>query len=182
LEETRKNGDGLPVLWTIQRGEMMAHVQCVEEGRYFSAVFPYSILEDIKRILEPEDISTVLESHSVDTVGMDEDEQLEMAAEIILDGVPDDVMFDFYNNLVEMLSHPRLSFQFYTTDQGTISGFQLEKSIYPTSDSFEYREYDEAVQTVVTIGHAAMKYCQRCIDVEEAVSHHSTPEPLRYIQ
>lgn len=182
LVEVQENGDGAPIAWTIQRGSMIATVHYAEEHTCYQAVFPYSVIDDIQDILTVEDAQNVLRNYGESLDGIGDEEVQRRAAEHILDNTPEEILNDFANDLIQLLSHPSMSFQFYMTDAGTISGFQVEHSLFPGADDFRYRDYDEAVQSVITIGHAAMSYARQCLDVESAVDMHTTSAPPRYIQ
>lgn len=182
LQQAETNGGGIPVFWQIQRGSLVAWLECAEDLQYYQAVLPYNMLDDVVSIMTEQDVRNVLDTYGVDEAFESEEERKAHAAKLILNETPEEAAQSFANGLLQLLSQPKLSFSFETTDEGVVYGFRVEKAIYPQYDTFEYRDYDEAVQTVVTVGNSAISYARQSLQVEEMVAAHESPEPLPYFQ
>lgn len=182
LEREHTNDDGVPIVWEINRGSIIARVEYRDEHDCFQTVFPYNLISDVAAVMTDEDVENVLESYDENGGDKTPEERKAQAAELILNETPPDVAESFAHGILQLISQPKLSYALDGTDEDILYAFHVEKGIYPKSDSFEYRDYDEAMQSVVTIGNAAMSYARRSLDAEAMVAEHSSSEPLPFYQ
>lgn len=182
LQERIQDDDGKVVEWVVERGDYTFTVEYPDDLDHFAVNFGYSILQTVARIISSEDAENILQAENIDVAEVDDDEQQFLAAKVLLEKTPDEIQASFGNNLIQLMSHPGVSFEFMSTDNGAIAQLTVTKNIYPFSDDFRYKEFDEAVQTVVTIGHAAMTYSHLSLDVQSVIEEETPSGPVSYIQ
>lgn len=184
VNDRETDDDGITVHWNAKRGDFIYTIEYQNDDVDFLTVnFSYDILGTVANALEDEDAIRVLESRGIDSSDMEDQEHLKrQAAAILLENAPDNIKISFGNQLVQIMAHPAQSFNFQVTENGGYAGFMLTKNIYPFSDEFTFREFDEAVQTIITLGHAAATYTQLSLDVQNAIEDHLPEDIPRYLQ
>lgn len=182
LLEKQTGSDETDYLWVAQRGSYNYSVDYPGDSDHFNVNLGYNIIDTVARVISEEDTETILEVEEVDTSQLNDEEKYLKAAGILLDNTPRDIQRSFANDIVQLLSHPKLSYEFRTTEEGAITAYQLTKAIYPFSGDFTYQEFNDTVQTVVTIGHSAQSYANMCLDVQSAIDDHKPDDPLPYMQ
>lgn len=182
LEERRYNDDDQTVMWLAQRGDWRYTIDKMGDSDFLHVSFSYDIPFTLEQALIDHDVDRILQASDVDTADIDDEQRGRMAALTLLENTPEDIQASFANDLIQLMSHPELSFEFKTTDAGVPYAFTISKPIYPYSDDFTFGEFDGAAQSVVTVGHAAVAYTNRSLDVQEAVQAQTPSEPPTYIR
>jgi len=180
LKDVEHNSEGQTVRWVVERGDYRYTVNRTGTAPSFQVRFGHNVAHIVASIISIEDAENLLSPTDVETDGLDERELKILAAEYLLDNAPDDIKQSFNNGLVQLMSHPGLYFEYDNTDSGAITHYSLITDIHPFSDDFRYREFDQAVQTVITIGHAATTFVQMSLDVQGAVES-AVPAEVPYI-
>lgn len=182
LQETEKNDNGTKIEWIVERGDYIYTVQHVEDADYFEVTFGYDIRNTVAQIISEEDAERVLRGADGRNIPDDKMKKMLKAAEVLLENASQNVQNQFANDLIQLMSHPGLGFEFQGTEGGALAVLQLKEFIYPYSDEFQFSEFNEAVQTVVTVGHAAITYVQVALDVQAALDAQKPEAPVNYIQ
>jgi hypothetical protein len=181
LRQTEQNDNGVTNAWVVERGEYVYSVEHQDGFNYFLINFAYQIPTTIAQIIDQQDAERILSASDADAPD-DDQERLHLAAQILLNDTPDDIQQRFANELIQLMSHPGVAFGLKTTDSGAVIGFDLMEYIYPFSDEFRFSEFNEAVQTVTTVGNAAMTYVQMSLDIQSAIDAQTPDGPVPYIR
>jgi len=81
------------------------------------------------------------------------------------------VEFEF--GLVSALTSPVTAYRHHFDDEGYVVGFEVIRKIFPFDESFTIRDFDEAIQSVVSIGVLGLRYLQAVIGarkIEQSIS------------
>lgn len=176
------NDQGQTVKWVVKRGDFRYEVSHPDDAPHFTVQLSQSIVLTVASLLSEEDVDKVIQTEGFEKTDTDDQDASLLAAQYLLDNSPQEVKHSFGNGLVQLLSHPDMYFSCAMTDNGAITRYALMKNIFPFGEEFRYKEFDLAVQSIITIGHAASTYVQMCLDVEEAVDAMMPAGNVPYIQ
>lgn len=173
--EKGENDSGEVVAWAAKRRNGIYNIVKSDHGEFLEIYYQFDIIQTIANQLDESHVSTILESKGGD-VDTEEEDLSRIAARILLRRTPENVRTQFAYSLVQLLSHPRLQHHL-NLEEGFVSGFAVIKRIYPHNDSFRFMEFDESVQTVVTIGTAAKIFTDINLDFDSALGDYSDETP-----
>lgn len=163
------NGEEFEVLMCF-KGDSKYGIYGFPDYDYLSIVFEYSLLERLAVSLDSETI----ENHTgeyVDTdeiaevspentgdgeiiIGAEQDENPPeiRAAKSIVESIDEEINERFIFDLFQQSSYPQVSTEIKRTENGYFSGFSIRRKIFPDDSGFNLTEFNNSVQSVVSIG------------------------------
>jgi hypothetical protein len=173
--ETFSDDDGRTIGWVIERDGNRILIESVEGQPCFDVQYHDDVVAYLQHGLTAADARRVLADQ--ESLPPGSTELRRQAAFHLLGEAEEEVKERFIYQFVQLLSNPGQSFGLDVTADNIIQQFFVNESIYPYSDTFSIREYDQAVQSVASIGQAASLFVTRVLDVEGIVEAHTQTPP-----
>jgi len=130
------------------------------EIRPMAVVYFLSVTQNTGARIETDTAESILDDLP------DSDHELkETAAERLLDDVDSAEMDALINYTYMFIAGPTHDTQIYTNDEGSLTGFNVSKMIFPYEDDFGIREFSDSVKTVIGAGERGSRLLSRSIFV-----------------
>lgn len=173
--DTITGDSGRIIGWVIERVGSRIIIERDDELPSFSVTYNDDPIAMVGNIIPEGKANIILED--VDERPPGRDGICEEAAVVLLESVSDEVLEKFAYELIQLLSNQNMFFNVEFTEGGAIDWYYIGQPIYPHSDQFTKKEYDQAVQSAATIGEAARLFVSQSLDVESAVYDHLDEPP-----
>lgn len=139
-----------------QHGELTFLVTAEPDRAFFELVYPLNLVANLAQQVRSEpELRTFFERDGDDL--SDDEDALEVARSL-LDSMPPLEKQRLIFHLIERLSSPKTSFRTEETGGGGLAGFESKRKIFPYEDSFSLARLNEAVQSVISVGHRATQF------------------------
>jgi len=168
-DKGEQNVDILACLHGESRYDILGH----QSSSYFSIEYRYSLIERIGTQLSDEEITNMVGEEPQDEFEIELGENTDASeAELIVEDSenvedlpprfraaikliesPDrETNQRFIYDLFQELSHPSVSTEIVTSQNGYFQGFVIRKKIFPQDSGFNLTEFNNSVQSVVSLG------------------------------
>jgi hypothetical protein len=175
LQETFTDADDRVVGWLIEREGNRILIESVEDQPCFDVKYHDDVVAYLQNGMSDEDADRILDH--TENLPPSSEELRRQAAYHLLAEEDDEAKERFIYQLVQLLSNPGQSFGMDVTEDNIIQQFFVNESIYPYTSTFSIREYDQAVQSVASVGQAASLFVTRVLDIEGTVEAHTRTPP-----
>lgn len=163
--------DGRRVLgFACQHGNNGYTVYTRPENEFFTVQFEYSVLGDyIRQQLESDFEDLIDEGQEQPTVEIDPEDEEEFEQQIEsartelrneLRAIDESQAFELLFKLSQQIVSPNTAHQIETTEDGRVTGFRVQKKVYPYRDDFDIKEVGDAIQAVISQGIPGRMFIQ----------------------
>lgn len=170
---------GQTIGYDAVHGQWKYHVRGDPDlGPVFEIAFPFSIVSNVKGILDDESANEI---HN-DPDGLTGEKLHHEAAIQLLHGIHDHQMESFKYHLINKITTTDASYSVESPD-GTVVGFQVSRKYYPLDEGGTLSEFSHSVQTVISAGINGIRFSAQSFDFDTLIEDLTgTSDDLRYIQ
>lgn len=134
-----------------------AFLVTAEPGRaFFELVYPLNLVASLAQQVRSEPGLRRFFEQDGDDITSD-DEAMEVAKGL-LDSMPPLEKQRLVFHVIERLSSAKTSFRTEDTGGGGLAGFECKRKIFPYEDTFSLARLNDAVQSVISVGHRATQF------------------------
>lgn len=162
---TTDDGQNVNGYWCMH-GNNSYRVHAIEDDdlAYFRVIFPYDVLGDYSYKL------AISESDKNPAEITDEDLDRQAANDDLNRRAGDSPQqyADLKENLMSILENTTpAAYEYTTTENGAVTGFEVKQKIYPISPTYSTKQYGDSVQRVVSIGLPARRFLRQAFGINE---------------
>lgn len=127
-------------------------ITALEDDAYFSIRFPRSIIFTVADQLSDETLRQFSKNSDL------KEGEREQAALDWIHQADEELLGEIHFHLRERLSEPEVAFTSNSSDKMAPLSFEVSRKIFPYSDSLDVTEFNNSVQSVVSVGVMGMNY------------------------
>lgn len=146
------------------------------DSRVMEVAYLFDIRHELASVLGEEQVSSLL---NVDRskIDMGEDDEItedaQDAADQFLSSIPSEDIRQLTFYLEDRISSPGIGYSIRQEDDGGyLTGFRVHGRLFPYVERFDLMEFDDRIQSVVSVGHKGSRYLSNAfiVDIADAES------------
>lgn len=150
-----------------------------EPGRaFFELAYPFNLVANLaQQVRSDPELRRFVERDGGD---LSDDEHALEVAQGLLDAMPPLEKQRLIFHLIERLSSPKTSFRTQETGGGGLAGFESKRKIFPYEDGFSLARLNDAVQSVISVGHRATQFIYNTLIIDVSKGKGEPDVQLRF--
>lgn len=161
-----------------RHGDLEFLVNAQPDQAFFELVYPLNLVANLARQVQTQpNLQTLFEQDGYD---VSSDEEALQAATALLESMPPLEKQRLVFHLIDRLSTPHTSFRTEETEGGGLAGFESKRKIFPYEDTFTLARLNDAVQSVISVGHQATQFVYNTLAFDISQTKGDTEVQLRF--